>query len=321
MSSDDSDSSDDPFTFQKHSFGARRKRTYSDSSSTSSKSNSKQETTTANVAISNHIDKKQETCIELSSDEDNKILEIDDDDSSIEEDINNIDIKRRAMENNEGYRRAQEAMEALKKAQVNQPSMDIYNVDSSSESSIEPIASQTKDNDDDDVMEIVDNTTTIIITTTINGDTTTSHDWQLKRTDPISKLVQVYESKHNVQIDKMFWRQFNKQIFFDETPNMLHMTHRVTIDLMIQNARHTTLNNSKTISLKLRTNGNEKHIQSYDVLPTDPFSVLMDLFLEQNRNIARGDAVFMLDGFALSLDGTPENEDLEGGEIIEVQVK
>ena len=173
------------------------------------------------------------------------------------------------------------------------------------------------------------NNNTIIIKTIINGDTTKSHNWQLKRTDPFSKILQIFEEKNGCfEIKKIVWPlRNNKEIFFHDTPMIQNMyTDKiVTLNLILdenvnQNGGDATNNAKNGISLRIRMNGDDKQIQMYKIKHTDKFSKLLQLFLEKN-DLPEHKATLEFDGMALDLNLTPQGEDLDGDEIIEVIVK
>ena len=99
----------------------------------------------------------------------------------------------------------------------------------------------------------------------------------------------------------------------------------VTLNLILdenvnQNGGDATNNAKNGISLRIRMNGDDKQIQMYKIKHTDKFSKLLQLFLEKN-NLPENKATLKFYGMALDLDQTPQGEDLDGDEIIEVIVK
>ena len=73
------------------------------------------------------------------------------------------------------------------------------------------------------------------------------------------------------------------------------------------------------ISLKVRINGNDKSIISYGIMMNAPFQTLMNKVFESNK-VSKEKCKFQFDGQALNPKGTPEDEDLEGDEVIDVQI-
>lgn len=72
------------------------------------------------------------------------------------------------------------------------------------------------------------------------------------------------------------------------------------------------------IMLRFRINGSDKTVQEFSLLPTDSFQTCMDSFCKKNLVADPGQVSFVLDGGKIDMRCTPENEDLEGGEIIDV---
>lgn len=75
----------------------------------------------------------------------------------------------------------------------------------------------------------------------------------------------------------------------------------------------------KRVSLSLRVNGNAKDIVQLYISVNDPFQRLMDLFCRR-RGVSLSQCKFELDGGPLNPQGNCQNEDLAGGELIEVKL-
>ena len=83
------------------------------------------------------------------------------------------------------------------------------------------------------------------------------------------------------------------------------------------NQGRANMSNEKRIKLKMRVNGNEKEIHILQISTTDPFQKLIDAFCKKvGRNSSS--VKFTLDGDPLNVQSCCKNEDLEGGEIIDV---
>ena len=76
---------------------------------------------------------------------------------------------------------------------------------------------------------------------------------------------------------------------------------------------------SKRIKLRLRVNGNDSDLHLFQLVATDPFQKLMDAFCKKVKKSVTS-VQFELDGDKLNECSTCQNEDLEGGEIIDVKM-
>ena len=73
------------------------------------------------------------------------------------------------------------------------------------------------------------------------------------------------------------------------------------------------------IILKIRVNGNDKQCEQYSILPKEHFQKMMDWFCTKH-GVLQKDCQFIFDGCPLNPKGDAEEEDLEGGEVIDVKV-
>ena len=73
------------------------------------------------------------------------------------------------------------------------------------------------------------------------------------------------------------------------------------------------------MKLKLRINGNDSNIEVFSVVASDPFQKLFDAFCRK-KGATSTQVKFILDGDQLNLASNCQNEDLEGGEIVDVQL-
>lgn len=74
------------------------------------------------------------------------------------------------------------------------------------------------------------------------------------------------------------------------------------------------------LTLKVRINGNAQSIQSYKMNPTESFQKLIQLVRNNNGGIDSRECKFIFEGMSLNPKGTPEDEDLEGDEMIDVSI-
>jgi hypothetical protein len=74
------------------------------------------------------------------------------------------------------------------------------------------------------------------------------------------------------------------------------------------------------LTLKVRINGNVQSIQNYKMNPTESFQKLVQLVCNNIGGIDSRECKFIFEGLALNPNGTPEDEDLEGDEMIDVSI-
>jgi len=180
-----------------------------------------------------------------------------------------------------------------------------------------------------------------IITRIKGGDTRITHKYVLKKNDPFRKLISAYRKEHGYSSVKPVSLEFNgKSIDPDSTPGAMKMKGEVLVEIIDTeqklkqlersgklldtelNEHNSISSSSNKISLKLRiTNQGESHVteQTYELGLRDSFRILVQQFCEKN-NITENECKFTFDGMNLALNGTPDGEGLEGGEIIEVSV-
>ena len=172
----------------------------------------------------------------------------------------------------------------------------------------------------------------VIITTRIKGgDRNITHKYQLRKRDGFTKLVQAYREKHGYGSFKtinLFYR--GEELDLNSSPDLEDMPKQVDIEVDDETERENQLTNgfphpqppacsSKVIQLKIRKNGNDKTMQKYSIGLSDKFNVLVSNFLRKNE-LTMTECQFIFEGESLNLQGTPDDEDLEGDEIIDVQI-
>jgi hypothetical protein len=182
------------------------------------------------------------------------------------------------------------------------------------------------------------------VTKVKGGDPRSIHRYILKLNDPFQKLLNAYRKEHGYSTFKPVSLEYcGKQLDPDTTPAKLKMKGQVQIEVIDTEEKLKQLERCgklleavsdelpcppsslsiNKLSLKVRVvYVGEKNFteQSFDIGHNEAFSVLIDQFCEKN-NLSRIDCKFKFDGGDLSLNGTPEDEGLEGGEIIDVFVK
>lgn len=186
----------------------------------------------------------------------------------------------------------------------------------------------------------VDHHTITVVSRVKGGDSRITHNYILKMSDPFRKLLNSYRSGHGYSSIKPVSLEYNgKPLDPDCSPGGLNMKGEVQIEIIDTEEKLKQLercgklldtlsdnpcvkSSSNTISLKLRiTNKGEKNMteQTYELGMNESFKILINQFIEKN-NVTEKECKFTFDGVNLSLNGTPEDEGLEGGEIIDVSV-
>ena len=74
------------------------------------------------------------------------------------------------------------------------------------------------------------------------------------------------------------------------------------------------------LTIRVRINGNDKSIQNYKMNPTESFQKLIHLVCNNNGGVDSRECKFIFEGMALNSNSTPEDEDLEGDEMIDVSI-
>ena len=183
-----------------------------------------------------------------------------------------------------------------------------------------------------------------------NGDPEKTHMYQLKAIDPFDKLLKAYRNKHGYSSHRPVFLEYNNvRIKGEQSPADLGMNDGCLVEICDEAERVKQVNRMPKsampsgsmstgvgtgtglgapapvviprggISLKVRINGDDKSIISYGIMMNAPFQTLMDKVYELNK-ISKDKCKFQFDGQALNPRGTPEDEDLEGDEVIDVQI-
>eukprot|EP00979_Chaetoceros_neogracilis_P013249 scaffold3745_cov202-Chaetoceros_neogracile.AAC.1 len=194
-----------------------------------------------------------------------------------------------------------------------------------------------------------------IITRTKNGDPSKTHSFQLKSHDPFSKLLKAYRSMHHYSSFKRIVLECKSDIVHeDQTPSELLLKagaivkelemeicdeeERVKQVQRMPKGLNRTCTSGGTgaasvgvganavvngsvggVCLKIRINGNDKKCEQYSILPNDNFQKMMDYFCSMH-GVLQKDCQFIFDGEPLNPKGNADQEDLEGGEVIDVKV-
>jgi len=169
------------------------------------------------------------------------------------------------------------------------------------------------------------------------GNPTLTHIYQLKMTDPFLKLINAHRSKYEYSsVYPLALEYKGNNLDIDSTPRQNAMFGKILIDICDSSERQrqleqmptsaringttsSSLHHPKQLFLKFRINGCKELIQSNGIRSNDQFSVLVDDFCKK-KNVIHSECKFTFDGCILNINSTVEDEDLEGGEIIDVVV-
>lgn len=199
-----------------------------------------------------------------------------------------------------------------------------------------------------------------VITQVKGGDASLQKIYQLKLHDPFSKLVATYKKERgyssfrkiscelriqnnteNMELD------LNKSphdmgihdqcllIVHDEEQRIKQLRNNPNCNLVGTScanskgddagAASNTFSNSHhfgngILTIRVRINGDDKSIQHYKMNPTDSFQKLIHLVCNHNGGVDSQECKFTFEGMALNPNSTPEDEDLEGDEMIDVSI-
>jgi len=207
--------------------------------------------------------------------------------------------------------------------------------------------------------EIITSEQRVNIKTSIKGgDPTKTQVFILKRTDPFSKLIDTYRAQHKYSSFKsVSLEYYGKWVNPNSTPETLdgpvamdivgeevttrtypvvivdeagrqkqvaRMPHYTSISTTTttstNSAHHHSSDSTTLLSLKIRINGDTKSSPTIiELHTTSPFQVLIQKFYD-SHGVTSSDCKFTFDGDILNPKGTPKDEDLEGGEMIDVVV-
>ncbi len=182
------------------------------------------------------------------------------------------------------------------------------------------------------------NVTYVQIKTRIKGgDPRKVHTFHLNEAEPFEKLLKSYRQMHGYSsLKRVLLETTHFQIEPTLCPNDLGLEG--TCDLFICDEQQRVkqvqrMPNSKPsgssttqmagssggLEIKIRLNGSDKDVSSFSILPSETFQKLME-YVCQKFNVKNSDCKYIFDGVPLNANYTPNDEDLEGGEVIDVQI-
>mmetsp|Transcript_52019 Transcript_52019/g.156118 ORF Transcript_52019/g.156118 Transcript_52019/m.156118 type:complete len:709 (-) Transcript_52019:125-2251(-) len=179
------------------------------------------------------------------------------------------------------------------------------------------------------------NESRVVVRTRIKGgDPRRIYDFSIRKTDPLQKLIDAYGKENresgSFQTTESVNLEYNgRPLKPSTTPAnegivdncMLEINDEVERQLQRRCISRVGASSPQPgrILVKCRINGNDKNMQSFGILPSDAFRVLIDDFCSQNA-LTSTDCKFKFDGELLRTNQTPLQLDVEGDEIIEVLV-
>ena len=196
----------------------------------------------------------------------------------------------------------------------------------------------------------------VMINTRIkNGDVDKTHLYQLKANDPFEKLIKAYRKQMGYSTHRKVDLEWNAKVLdLNQTPLDLTLNFSISndgnaysclIEIVDEMERvkqvnrmmgksgggGSTLHSSYLTStsssggggggiiVKIRINGDDKSISTYCISMNAKFQTLMNQVYERNH-VVQSDCTFQFDGDRLNPNSTPDDEDLEGDEVIEVKI-
>jgi hypothetical protein len=159
--------------------------------------------------------------------------------------------------------------------------------------------------------------------------------WQLRRTDCLDKLIQAYRKERSISSSVVInLLMDNRNIdSVGMTPLVLGLNDYYLLDMhvydgegsgdddvVVRHLQQPQQTNANMIRLILRINGNDATKEEYSIHKRDKFEQLHEAFCHrmQQKNKMFNSVKLTLDGAVLSLNDTCHDEDLEGGEIIDI---
>mmetsp|Transcript_52702 Transcript_52702/g.63519 ORF Transcript_52702/g.63519 Transcript_52702/m.63519 type:complete len:675 (+) Transcript_52702:114-2138(+) len=154
--------------------------------------------------------------------------------------------------------------------------------------------------------------------------------WQIRETDELQKIVDAYCQEEKISNSKVVLRNGATLINLRNTPLVEGLSDGVLLRMDVNEGLQLSTTAAKAASpgrlkLVLRVNGDKENLQPYTVHPSDKFETLINSFRRRNSknsgNSSGGSYLFILDGEKLNPFSTCIDEDLEGGEMIDVTFK
>jgi len=149
------------------------------------------------------------------------------------------------------------------------------------------------------------------------------HAFQIKKMDPLSKLVNAYCKQYSLTSIKLEYNgrclDPNKSPCAEGLPSVVHLDAVVPVGVGASGAGGGVGGGGRPIQLKFRVNGKSTDIETLSLPFKSHFQTAMDHFCTK-RKVAVAQCKFIFDGESLHPNGTPEGLDLEGGEMIDVKL-
>ena len=168
------------------------------------------------------------------------------------------------------------------------------------------------------------------------GDPSKTHNYCIQPHDSLSKILQVYRKQHGYSSFKPVFLEINGTRVAnaeEDTPQALGLVNDCLLEICDEQEKQKQLSRMPIppgsnggqgshvggITVKIRINGDAKSMTDFGIQPKNKFQILIDEFCTKYK-VKASDCKFEFDGDILNVNGTAMNEDLEGGEIIDVSV-
>jgi len=141
------------------------------------------------------------------------------------------------------------------------------------------------------------------------------HTFQLRKTDPLSKLVEIYVATYH--LPSVTLAHNGRALSASKSPQEEGIPNSANLDAIIPQGEISALGTGRWIKLKFRFNGDDEDVSNISIPSLGTFESAMKQFAEK-KNVAITDCKFMFDGDLLQPKSNPQELELEGNEIIDV---
>jgi hypothetical protein len=161
--------------------------------------------------------------------------------------------------------------------------------------------------DDEDLVDAVVTSTKVVIHVRSAG--IRNETYQMKKSDPLEKLIGDYCKKN--QLSTIALEYNGRKLDTSQSCAQLNIPNDSYLDALVAGGT--------VITLIFRVNGKVSETERISIRMKETFQLAMESFA-QRRNVTVSQCKFVFDGEVLRSLSTPEQLDLEGGEIIDVSV-
>ena len=163
------------------------------------------------------------------------------------------------------------------------------------------------DMDDEDLVDAVVTSTKVVIHVRSAG--IRNETYQMKKSDPLEKLIDDYCKKN--QLSTIVLEYNGRKLDTSQSSAQLNIPNDSYLDALVAGG--------SVINLIFRVNGKVSETERISIRMKETFQLAMESFA-QRRKVTVSQCKFVFDGEVLRSLSTPEQLDLEGGEIIDVSV-